>query len=212
MTDGGGGGWKKPARKRRTGEKALSAAAVSQPRPAAPPAGLPAKKPFLCRFAAETNCRLPHFHDLYKSRHLCHATPLTLPTAASLSCRGDGEASRRQLLRYRHYSPMQRENKQKNADKISDILHITCTTIYSSSIKQPMAPVIFATIHQRQIIGFHGESASRAERKIDQAILVGRPRDRSLYKNHFLFFITLPLSRLRLAGLGRRLGGPSGRK
>ena len=28
------------------------------------------EKDFLCRFAAETNCRLPHFHDLYKSRHL----------------------------------------------------------------------------------------------------------------------------------------------
>ena len=104
----------------------------------------------------------------------------------------DSREGRWQLLRYRHYSPMQRENKQKNADKISDILHITCTTIYSSSIKQPMAPVIFATIHQRQIIGFHGESASRAERKIDQAILVGRETDlfirtTSSFSSRYLF-------------------------
>ena len=48
------------------------------------------EKDFLCRFAAETNCRLPHFHDLYKSRHL---TPFRRLESQSPHSRLEGGAA-----------------------------------------------------------------------------------------------------------------------
>ena len=96
------------------------------------------EKDFLCRFAAETNCRLPHFHDLYKSRHL---TPFRRLESQSPHSRLEGGAAVATFTIPSSFSNAGGASKNAASPPLStycltDILHVVDTFAYASLIKQ----------------------------------------------------------------------------